>query len=220
MSDDEATTRISPPGAAPPAQAAAAGIPARPCMPDEVVLWLEAQLRRSQCLLEYGSGGSTRLAAKIGVPRIISVESDKDFAAEVQRVISASGSASVVDVLFADIGPTKGWGFPASLRSFRRWPNYALGAWDYLRKHNLSPDVILIDGRFRLGCFLVSLLDARPGTLIAFDDYADRRGLYGAAEHFLQPSQVIDRCAIFEVPERLPRAAISRALARVVSFPA
>jgi len=36
-------------------------------------------LTASQCYLEYGSGGSTRLAASLDVPIIYSVESDQAF---------------------------------------------------------------------------------------------------------------------------------------------
>jgi hypothetical protein len=198
---------------------ATAAIPERPFMPAAVVSWLEARLRETQCFLEYGAGGSTRLAASLGVPRIISVESDRAFALAVKRAVAHSGSASILNLVHADIGPTKEWGYPADFRTLRRWPNYALGAWDYLRQKDMSPDLVLIDGRFRLGCFLISLLEARPGTVIAFDDYVPRREFYGAVERFVRPSEVIDRCAIFHVPKSLPERAVARALARYVSLP-
>jgi hypothetical protein len=42
------------------------------------------------------------------------------------------------------------------------------------RRGAVKPDLVLIDGRFRLACFLHPLLAAAPGTPILFDDYTNR----------------------------------------------
>lgn len=194
-------------------------IPERPAMPDAVVDWLESRLRGTRCFLEYGAGGSTRLAASLGVPRIVSVESDLAFAKAVRKLVVNSGSDSILDMLVANIGNTGDWGSPVDFSEFRRWPEYSLGVWDFMRKKKLMPELILIDGRFRMGCFLASLMDAVPGTVILFDDYGDRPEFYGQAEAYLKPVEVVDRSAVFEVPDLLPRPKIARALARYVSHP-
>ena len=195
------------------------GVPLVPHMPQPVVAWLEEKLQRTTCFLEYGSGGSTRLAAAIGVPHIVSVESDRAFAAAVEAAVTAADSKSQCKVIHADIGRTKGWGYPTGFEGFQRWPNYALAPWDFVRANHLSPDFILIDGRFRVSCFLASLLEARPGTHILFDDYGDRVPRYGHVERFLKPAEQIDRSAIFIVPEKLPIRAVARALARFAIIP-
>lgn len=194
-------------------------VPDRPHMPEAVVSWLEAQLRRSRCFLEFGSGGSTRLAASLNVPEIVTIESDPTFMDAVRAALEKDQTASNCALIYADVGQTQQWGYPLNFAGFRRWPNYALGAWDYLRENRLSPDLILIDGRFRVGCFLVSLLDARPGTKILFDDYDDRKEVYGSVEKFVTPTRLLDRSAVFTVPEKLPRQAVARALARYISIP-
>lgn len=188
-------------------------------MSEQAASWLEARLRETSCFLEYGAGGSTRLAASLDVPRIISVESDRAFAKAVREMVDISGSKSILNLLAVDVGATGDWGCPLNFDAFRRWPNYSLNVWNFLFKNGLSPDLILIDGRFRLGCFFASLLEARPGTIIMFDDYLSRRNIYGPVEHFLAPSETIDPCAIFVVPETLPRRGIARALARFVNYP-
>lgn len=194
-------------------------IPDRPHMPELVAAWIEARLRDTNCFLEYGMGGSTRLAAALNVPQIVSVESDRNFARAVAQPLRKSESTSVLSIVHANIGPTRKWGYPMNFKAFRRWPNYALRAWEFVRKEGLSPDLVLIDGRFRVGCFLASLVEARPGTTIAFDDYLSRPRMYGTVERFLPPTQVIDRCAIFTVPAEVPLREIALALARYGSQP-
>lgn len=191
----------------------------KPHMPDAVVAWLDAQLRETQCFLEYGSGGSTRLAASLNVPRIVSVESDVAYIDAVRDAVTGMQTVSACVMIHANLGETQNWGYPRDFARFRRWPNYTLSAWDYLRKHDLSPDLILIDGRFRVACLLAALLEARPGTPILFDDYDDRKKLYGAVERILSPTRLIDRSAIFTVPETLDLPVVARALARFINIP-
>src|SRR5699024_4064786 len=45
---------------------------------------------------------------------------------------------------------------------------------NWIWKQKEKPDVVLIDGRFRVACFLTSVLYANPNTKIIFDDYTDR----------------------------------------------
>jgi hypothetical protein len=44
----------------------------------------------------------------------------------------------------------------------------------YLQHGNVKPDLVLINSRFRLACFMHSLLAADPGTPLLFDDYTNR----------------------------------------------
>ena len=62
------------------------------------------------------------------------------------------------------------------------------------------PDVVLIDGRFRVACFLTSLLKSKVGAVIIFDDYSDRNH-YHVVEEFVEVSHLEQRQAIFVVPE-------------------
>lgn len=71
---------------------------------------------------------------------------------------------------------------------------------------NASPDLVLIAGRFRIVCFMSSLLNAQPGTRIVFDDYRDRR-FDKSVESIIAPSSFQDRAAECVVPDRVPRDA-------------
>jgi hypothetical protein len=61
---------------------------------------------------------------------------------------------------------------------------------------NQQPDLILIDGRFHIACFLASILLAKPGTIILFDDYFDRPN-YHVVEKYIKPSAKAGRMAEF-----------------------
>lgn len=202
-----------------PAEPPVYEVPHRPHMPERAAAWLEAQLGESRCLLEYGMGGSTFLAAGTGVADIVSVESDARFAKAVRKEIESAGFKSRLHLVSADIGPTGKWGVPMSFKMFRRWPSYALDVWEHVREKGLAPDFILIDGRFRVGCFFASLMEAPAGTTIMFDDYLSRRQVYSVVEQFLAPAELIDRAAIFTVPDSVPLRNLAFALARYVSRP-
>ncbi len=76
--------------------------------------------------------------------------------------------------------------------------------WKRLARAGLTPDLVLIDGRFRVACFLTTLLQARPGTIVLFDDYVGRNERYGQVETYVQPDRLVERMAVFTVPHELP----------------
>ncbi|WP_240997067.1 hypothetical protein, partial [Pseudomonas viridiflava] len=49
---------------------------------------------------------------------------------------------------------------------------YPLKVWD--EPYFEQPDVILIDGRFRIACFVTAYLRATKPMIVLFDDYLDR----------------------------------------------
>ena len=75
----------------------------------------------------------------------------------------------------------------------------------------VKPDLVLIDGRFRVACFLHSLLAADAGTPLLFDDYTNRPH-YHLVEEFCPIAQSEGRQALFRVPEELDREVIGREL--------
>ena len=68
---------------------------------------------------------------------------------------------------------------------------------------DIKPDMVLIDGRFRVCCFLTSIKYGNTGTKIVFDDYySDRRNIYHIVEEFITPNLRHGRQAIFEIPAK------------------
>jgi hypothetical protein len=221
MAEDNEPAHISalPSGEVPAEDSPTPQVPSRPHMPPVVIAFLEARLKETSCFLEYGAGGSTLLAASLNVPQIVSVETDARFAQAVRKAATRLRSKSVLHLITIKLGRTKEWGVPATFDAYELWPEYALRPWEFLRKNELSPDLILIDGRFRVASFFASLLEARPGTLIMFDDYLLRKGEYDSAESVIAPTRLIGRTAVFTVPDAIPLRKVARALARHVTHP-
>jgi hypothetical protein len=193
-------------------------IPSKPHMPAALVSLLTRQLSRSQCFLEYGAGGSTRLAVELGVRNVFSVESDAEFARAVRRTVEAEAKAKGIrtHMVIANIGATREWGYPVDNSMFRKWPLYSTTVWRKIEEEGLAPDLVLVDGRFRVACFLVCLLKARPGTMILLDDYEPRRDRYGIVERYVTPTELCSRAGVFHVPAQVPAAEIALDLARYV----
>lgn len=174
-------------------------ISTKPTMPAEEVARLTEELKLSKCFLEYGAGGSTCLAASIGVPHIYSVESDKEYVSAVRKAVAALKSKSVLHSEIANIGPTKEWGMPVNNDAARNWPEYPLRVWSTLARDGMLPDLVLIDGRFRVASFLASVLHLAPGAMILFDDYTAREN-YHLVERHVQIFETVGRMTVFKVP--------------------
>ena len=95
-----------------------------------------------------------------------------------------------------------------SYHYLNRFRDYVHSPW---RHGSLKPDLVLIDGRFRVACFLHSLLAAAPATPILFDDYTNRPH-YHLVEEFCPIAETEGRQALFRVPAELDREAIGREL--------
>lgn len=171
-------------------------------MPDVEAAELKGIYRQGSIILEYGSGGSTVMASEMSGKRITSVESDAAWLAKMQRWFAENPPASVPLMHHGNIGPTKPWGYPASNDTFRRWPGYAQSVWDL--PGFAAPDVVLIDGRFRLACLLTVALRIGAPVVALVDDYIDRPP-YHEAETMFGPPQMIGRMARFDlVPGLIP----------------
>ncbi|MDX5401331.1 MAG: hypothetical protein LPK02_02975 [Rhodobacterales bacterium] len=171
-------------------------------LPEAEATLVRAAYERAEVILEYGSGGSTVMAAEMPGKTIFSVESDAAWVAMMQAWFAANPPTSAVHMHHADIGPTVSWGRPASESTFRKWPGYALSVWDL--DGFAQPDVVLIDGRFRPACLMtVALRSTRPVTVL-FDDYIGRKP-YHSVESLIRPAEIVGRMARFDVtPMALP----------------
>ena len=157
---------------------------------------LRAAYEGARVILEYGSGGSTVMAAEMPGKVIFAVESDRHWLMMMRDWLVAHPGASAVNLHRADIGPTRRWGHPRNELRWRQYAGYSLGVWD--RMDFVHPDVVLIDGRFRVGCFLATMLRITRPVTVMFDDYLPRQR-YRAVEEWFQPLQYTGRMAHFRV---------------------
>lgn len=184
-------------------------IPSLPHMEPEGIALLGEHLTGIRVFLEYGSGGSSLMVAQAGVKSIYSVDTDKQFLKAVrQRLLEDGIPRRRYIPIYADIGATKEWGRPVDESHARDWPAYCTAPWEKLLKTGERPDLVLIDGRFRVASFLITMLMAPPGCVILFDDYVDRPE-YHVVERYLQPARLAGRMAEFVVePVAEPFAAL------------
>lgn len=162
-------------------------------LPDAEAAFLREAYGRAKAILEYGSGGSTVLAAELGKP-VVSVESDKAWADRLSAHLA--GITDKAAVHHVDIGPTKDWGRPRDSSGAARYHLYALSVWD--REDLGEPDLVLIDGRFRAACLAAVLLRAKRPTTVLFDDYAPRPYYHGVEKLALK-EEMVGRMARFTV---------------------
>jgi hypothetical protein len=167
----------------------------QPAMDAKGLSFFKSQISKSKCFVEYGCGGSTHYAAMVAkVPNIISVDTSKVWVNKVKR--SLSGCESNLDLFYCDVGEIGNWGTPVNGDRYQHFWRYTVHPWNTARKRSLEPDLVLVDGRFRVASFLYSLVAAKEGALIMFDDYLDRKK-YAIVEDFCQIKEIHGRMAVF-----------------------
>ncbi len=170
--------------------------------PDAEAAEVAAVYRAAGVILEYGSGGSTLLASDLPDKRIYTVESDRRWIDKLNAWYFGHPPASMPLLHHVDIGPTRKWGHPTDEATFRLWPAYVQSIWDH--GDFVAPDVVLIDGRFRLACLLTAALRTRKPICVLVDDYVDRPA-YHEAEEVIGAPRMIGRMARFDlVPGLIP----------------
>ncbi|EBA11236.1 hypothetical protein RCCS2_10705 [Roseobacter sp. CCS2] len=173
----------------------------------DIVLTLpqqEAELLRKtygsgSYILEYGSGGSTLEALKLG-RHVTAVESDPDWAKGLDDALGSLGYQGRYEIIPVDIGKVGKWGKPRDGSGFESYHRYALSVWDH--PSFVNPDVVLIDGRFRVACFCAVVMRTVKPVRVLIDDYQSRDS-YHVVERIIKPTQIVGRMAVFDVPPDL-----------------
>lgn len=164
--------------------------------PDNVAEFVRESYREAGHILEYGSGGSTLLAAQFKKP-CLSVESDTNWARLLNERLSEDfNGASTARAVHVDIGPTKAWGYPKDTQHWSEYWRYPMAVWSEPDFH--APNLVLIDGRMRTACFATIMMNATFETCVLFDDYTERSE-YHCVEKFIEPDLTVGRMAQFTV---------------------
>tara|TARA_B000000475_G_C15911513_1_gene412790 strand:- start:149 stop:832 length:684 start_codon:yes stop_codon:yes gene_type:complete len=142
---------------------------------------------------EYGCGKSTEYIYRYTKSKIFSVDTSKEWTDKIESICDIK-TDDRLNLKWIDVGEIENWGHPKSFKMRKNFLEYAIWLWE----QDKEPDLVLIDGRFRILCFLTTLKYSPPGTKIIFDDYKERQ-FYHVVEEFCP---IIDRCgrqALFEV---------------------
>mgnify|MGYP005990199705 FL=1 len=136
------------------------------------------------------------MASEMHDKLIFSVESDRNWAHNLQHYIDSQDLPSPAIMHFVDIGPVGAWGRPVDSKEWQKFHRYPLEIWD--QPFFRHPDVVLIDGRFRAACLAITCLKIQRPVTILFDDY-EGRPLYHHVERLIGKPQMVGRMAVFEV---------------------
>lgn len=164
-------------------------------LPPKAAALMREEYAKARTVLEYGSGGSTVVAAGVEGLVTFSVESDAAWAGKMVQWFARNPPRGTVHIHHADIGPTRAWGYPDQDACWDRFIDYPLSVWQ--RADFAHPDVVLIDGRFRVGCFVAVVTNIRRPTRILFDDYVGRPR-YHVVEELCSPASFAGRMAVFD----------------------
>ena len=145
---------------------------------------------------EYGSGLSTLyVLSNFDIP-VYSVDSSRQC---VNKIKIKNENNHNLSINYVNIGNVSehGWGHPFDYSLRDNFLDYANDIWS----RELKPNFVLIDGRLRVLCFLISLKKCNPGTKIIFDNYVGRK-YYHIVEELIKPSSDDGSQCLFEVGDK------------------
>lgn len=124
-------------------------------------------LQKAKIYFEYGCGGSTFQASRrLNIEKVSTVESDLFWLNKVKET-----SNEKINFIYCDLKTLPNtWGNPGKESKLEDWKLYS----DALSLNNSNPDLILIDGRFRVCCCLKAFRLISNDCIICFDDFLNR----------------------------------------------
>lgn len=136
-------------------------------MNEKEVELLKRYLKKSNFYFEFGSGNSTLLAIKLKVPKIVSIESDLDYVIKgKENDPERKASINYIDIQ----GDGNPWGNPIDESKSYNWGSYYMSIMNMLS----PPDLVLIDGRFRIMCAIQAYKKCSYNSFILIHDYTNR----------------------------------------------
>ncbi len=141
---------------------------------------IEPYLTKGARVLEYGSGASTKeVADKVGI--LVTIEHNRDWFDKVKENLPDN-----TKIYFKPPTGLK-WGTDGTYEQFK----------DYIESPKGLFDVIIIDGRARVGCAKYCKNIANKNTIIFVHDY--QRKEYKEIETHLQLIEVVETMAKFKL---------------------
>ena len=166
----------------------------RPHMTEREIELFNSLLGRSEQYLEFGCGGSTYCASQCVRGSIVSVDSSSGWLEKVSAACAAAECPVKPKMVHVDIGPTGAWGVPTDTGTRSRWPAYYESVWTVSGAY--ESDLVLVDGRFRVACFVKTLMNCRPDAVIMMHDFASRSH-YHAVNQVAREIARMDDLSIF-----------------------
>mmetsp|Transcript_20473 Transcript_20473/g.36957 ORF Transcript_20473/g.36957 Transcript_20473/m.36957 type:complete len:256 (+) Transcript_20473:100-867(+) len=189
---------------------------------------LRKYFAKSTKYLEFGSGGSTVTALKY--PNLKSIQAVENYPPWVQKMkerndVKEAELSGRLKFIVHDIGPVTEYGYPASTGIDEGFPTADQFAKENFPKYCKTEDLdmeqldfVLVDGRFRVNCFLNVLKYAGPDTRIAIHDYF--RGIYHIIENFADKVEYAGSLNIFKVHANIDQDELAKTISKYEVVPA
>lgn len=168
-------------------------------------------LGTSRRYLEFGTGGSTLMAIRLRVSTMVAVESDPAWIDALRGHPEIAGAIDDgrLGLVHGDVGPVAPLGYPRDYASGTQdkvlWPNYIQAGWQEVSKRGYVPDLVYVDGRFRVGCCLSVVLACKdyvpvgqaPQVLV--HDIADDRPYYEPIFRFFDVVEAVNTLRLLRI---------------------
>lgn len=155
--------------------------------------------------LEFGVGASSIFVLNNTSLNVVACDSSQSWI----NYVKEQSNNKHAKFIWLDIGKLGNYGRPIDYSKRNLFYNYWTLPW---QQKDFSPSIVLIDGRFRVACFIKTYLEADAGTKVFFDDYTHRPE-YHVVEELITPTDVCGEQALFQVPEEKDTNLANRILA-------
>ena len=172
----------------------------RPYMTNNEILLFKKYLLKSENYIEFGAGGSTLYAIENNIKNISTIETDLEWIKKIKsfELIKKKLDNNELIIKYLDLECTwwkhVTWSTSSEECNKRNWPLYSKLADDC----KFTPDLILIDGRFRVATALESIKLMTNETYLLFHDYMDFRKQYYVIEKFFDKIEKIGKLQVFK----------------------
>ena len=144
----------------------------KPWMKDSEICLFRKYLSKAINYYEFGSGGSTYIASEYeNIQRITSVESLYDWITKIseEEPIKKRIDDETLKIIYIDVNAKK-LGKPRNKEKIDNWPLYSQS----ILTIDYTPDLILVDGRFRVASALQSYKKLADDGFLIIHDYTNR----------------------------------------------
>jgi len=172
----------------------------KPYMTNNEIQLFRKYLQKSDNYIEFGAGGSTLYATQNNVKNIYSIETDLEWINKLKNydLIKNKLEKKELTIKYLDLECTwwkhVTWATSSEECSKNNWPLYSKLA----DECHFTPDLILIDGRFRISSALESIKLMTDDTYLLFHDYIDFRKQYYVIEEFFDKVEKIEKLQVFK----------------------
>lgn len=127
---------------------------------------------------EFGSGGSTYYAStRDNVKSVTSIESDIQWA----ELLIHNVNDDKLNMIHIDMDTKpRSFGYPGPNATFEQRKSYS----DQIINTDVKPDMVLIDGRFRVACCLKCFDAVDDDCIIIFDDFLNRKEYHTVLDYY------------------------------------